>query len=168
MGGGEYCDAKRPGLYAALEKAYKAMTIAAFTGRHPCIGQGLLEEGRTLSAVQLLLDRELGEGLQQFGRSINPTPENIGLLGIVEVDLGMETSHMELDHTLRHFRSCLWLPEFIERAGWNGFESEAQILDKVQSRVNALIAEYTKPADREEKLVAMRAVVERAKKALLD
>jgi len=31
VGGGEYASAKIPGLYAALEKAYKAMTIAAFT-----------------------------------------------------------------------------------------------------------------------------------------
>ncbi len=45
VGGGEYCDAREPGLYAAMEKAHKAMTIAAFTGQHPPIGQGLLDEG---------------------------------------------------------------------------------------------------------------------------
>ena len=79
----------------------------------------------------------------------------------------METSHLELEHTLRHFRSCLWLPEFIERAGWNGFDSEAQILDKVQDKVNSLIGQYAKPTGREEKLVAMREVVEKARETLL-
>jgi len=59
VGGGEYCDAKLPGLYTALEKAYKSMTIAAFTGQHPPIGQGMLDEGKIISPVQLLLEREL-------------------------------------------------------------------------------------------------------------
>ena len=61
VGGGEYSDAREPGLYAALEKAYKAMTIAAFTGFHPPIGQGMLETGKTLSPAQLLIERDLSE-----------------------------------------------------------------------------------------------------------
>jgi trimethylamine:corrinoid methyltransferase-like protein len=57
VGSGEYCDAKAPGLYTALEKAYKAMMVSAFTGQGIAAGTGLLDEGKLMSAVQLLLDR---------------------------------------------------------------------------------------------------------------
>ncbi len=166
VGGGEYCDAKEPGLYTALEKAYKAMTIAAFTGRHPGVGQGMLDEGRMLSDVQLLLERELALGLQHFARPIQPTAENIALPAIREVGLALHTNYLEVIHTLEHFRSCLWLPELIERAGWNGFEGEAQVLQKTQDKVNSLVAEYVKPEGRDDKLAAMRSVVAKARKEL--
>ncbi len=167
VGGGEYCDAKAPGMYTALEKAYKAMTIAAFTGCHPGIGQGMLDEGKMISPLQLLLERELSTGLQTFAGPIRPTAERIGLPSIVEVGIGSSTNHLEVAHTMRHFRSCLWLPQLIERAGWDGFENEAQLLDKVQRKVETLIMEYSKPPGREEKLAAMRAVVKRATERLL-
>ena len=166
VGGGEYCDAKKPGVYAALEKAYKAMTIAAFQGWHPKVASGMLECGRTISPVQLLLDREVGLGVCQFGRSVSPTPENISLPEILEIDLGIEKSYLETEHTLGHFRSCLWLPELIDRSGWNGHDWEDEILRKAQRKVNQLIAEHKKPEGREEKLAKMRQVVRRAKMEL--
>lgn len=167
VGGGEYCDAKLPGMYAALEKAYKSMTIAAFTGRHPELGHGLLDEGKSLSAVELLLERDLAGGIAQFGREIAPTADNLALSGILEVGLGLDANHLGLEHTARNFRSCLWLPTFIERSGWNGFDQERQMLDRIQDQVNALTAEYHKPDDRADKLAAMRAIVERAAQSLL-
>ena len=163
VGGGEYCDAKVPGLYTALEKAYKAMTIAAFTGQHPTIGQGMLEEGKTISPVQLLLERDLATGLQGIGGGLVPTPDMIGLSAIHQVDLGLHTSYLETEHTLNHFRHSLWLPEFIERAGWDGPDAEKQVLDRTQEKVDSLIAQYSKPEGRGEQLAAMRAVVEKAK-----
>jgi len=163
VGGGEYCDAKVPGLYTALEKAYKAMTIAAFTGQLPCIGQGMLAEGKTISPVQLLLERDLATGLQSMHGALDPTPEKMGLSAIRRVDLGLHTSHLETEHTLSHFRHCLWLPELIERAGWAGPDAESQVLDKTQEKVDSLVAQYSKPEGRGQQLTAMRAVVEKAK-----
>lgn len=167
VGGGEYCDAKLPGLYAALEKAYKAMTIAAFTGEHPPVGSGMLDEGKIISPVQLLLEREITEALHHFARTVEPNKDNIGLSTIREVGLGFNSSYLETQHTLRRYRSCLWIPEFVDRSGWNGFEEETRVLDKVQEKVDALLAEYTKPDGREDQLAAMRAVADRAKRELL-
>jgi len=167
LGGGEYCDARLPGLYAALEKAYKAMTIAAFTGRHPAIGQGMLEEGKTVSPVQLLLERELGIGVEFLGRSIEVTPETIALDTILGVGIGLEKSYLEVEHTARNFRRCLWCPELLDRSGWNGFEDEKSLLDRIQGKVRELIASYQKPEGDPEKLDAMRHVVERAQRDLL-
>ena len=166
VGGGEYCAAKVPGLYAALEKAYKAMMIAAFTGQHPDIGQGMLDDGKILAPVQLLLERDLSVGVQQLAREVAPTPENIGMPGIVEVDLGLQMDHLRSEHTLKHFRSALWLPEFIARAGYEGAEQDQEVLDKAQAQVNALLAEYERPRGREDQLAEMRKVVERASREL--
>ena len=167
MGGGEYCDAKRPGLFAAYEKAYKAMTVAAFTGRHPSVGSGMLDEGKILAPVQLMIERDMGLGVRHFGREIEATAENIALSTIRDVGIGLQRNYLETEHTLRNFRECIWLPELIDRSGWNGCENEGNVLQKAHSKVESLVGEYVKPEGREDKLAAMRAVVERARKHLL-
>lgn len=168
VGGGEYCSAKVPGLYAALEKAYKAMTIAAFTGRHPSIGQGMLDDGKALAPVQLLLERDLGLGVQHLARQVDPTPDNIGMSDILEVDLGLHTNHMVSEHTLHHFRRALWLPEFIHRSGFEGAGQETKMLDRIQARMEERLSQYRKPEGRQQQLAEMRKVVERARSELLD
>jgi len=167
VGGGEYCDARKPGLYTALEKAYKAMTIAAFTGQHPNVGEGMLEEGKTISPVQLILERDLGLGVRHFGRSIEPTNENIAIDTILDVGLALERNYLNTDHTFRHYRQSLWLPEFIERSGWDGFGQEDNILRKAQEKVNELIEAHKKPEIDESKLAEMRKVLQRAKRNLI-
>jgi trimethylamine--corrinoid protein Co-methyltransferase len=166
VGGGEYCDAKVPGYYAALEKAYKAMTIAAFTGQSFDIGQGMLEEGKTISPVQLLLEREFGLGLQILGRHVEATAENIALDSIFEVGFGLTKSYLNIDHTLHHYRQSLWCPQLMERSGWEGFEKEGVVLKRLQGKVNELISSYQKPEVDPARLAAMRQIVERARREL--
>lgn len=166
VGGGEYCGAKAPGLYAALEKAYKAMTIAAFNGRHPPIGSGLLETGKVLSPVQLLIERELTAGARHFARTVEATPELLALEEIAEVGLGLDATHLGTAHTLHHYRSSLWLPALLERGGWAGADSEKRMLARAKARVSEIAASYTKPATDPAKLAALRGIVRRARKAL--
>jgi len=167
VGSGEYCDAKLPGLYAALEKAYKAMMVAAFQGVTATIGQGMLESGKTLSPVQLILDREIGNGLLCLSREIDTSEENIAMDTIVDVGFGLKKNYLESEHTLRHFRSSLWCPQIWDRSGWNGFENEEKILKKTQEKVRSLVAEYKKPEVDPDKLSKMRQVIEKARKNLL-
>jgi len=167
VGGGEYCAAKEPGLYAALEKAYKAMTIAAFTGRHPGIGSGLLENGKTLSPVQLLLERDLTLGIRHYARTVEATAEFLAPDEIAEIELGLEATHLGTEHTLRHFRQSLWLPELIDRSGWRGPDHDRELLTKAQAKVHELTAACQKPEVDPDKLARMRAIVERARRQLL-
>jgi len=167
VGGGEYCSAKEPGLYAAQEKAYKALTIAAFTGRHPSLGQGMLDDGKVLSPVQLLLERDLTGGVAQYSRTVNATPEALALATIADVDVGLTKSYFETTHTLENFRKCLWTPTLIDRSGWRGADQEAAILEKASREVQTLLAGYRKPAVDPGTLAAMRGVVDRAKRELL-
>jgi trimethylamine:corrinoid methyltransferase-like protein len=165
-GSGEYTDAKEPGLFAVLEKMYKAMMVAAFTGRHPGVGSGMLECGKTLCPVQLLLERDVLGSLDIFGRGIDPTPASLGLEAMLEVDLGFERNYFESDHTLANFRGNVWLPQFTDRDGWRGGAHDEAMLAKAQARIDELVAQYRKPEGREDKLVRMRAVVERARREL--
>jgi trimethylamine:corrinoid methyltransferase-like protein len=167
VGGGEYCSAKRPGLYTALEKAYKAMTIAAFSGQHPEVGSGLLDNGRMISRVQLLLERELSAALGCFAHQLDPVPERIAMESILEVGLGLRENYLRTEHTLRHYRQSLWLPRVMERVGWEGPASETRAVRQALEQVQALTAAYRKPEGREEQLAAMRAVAERARRDLL-
>ncbi|MEN6548669.1 MAG: trimethylamine methyltransferase family protein [Armatimonadia bacterium] len=165
-GSGEYCDSKEPGMFAALEKHYKAMTVAAFTGHHPPTGQGMLECGKTLAPVQLLLERDLTAALGQYGREISPTLPQMGLESILEVDLGLHQNHLQTMHTLQHFRQSLWLPELVERAGWSGPQQDEVLLQRAQHKLEDLWASYRKPEPRDEQIAQMRAVMERAAREL--
>lgn len=167
VGSGEYCDAKVPGLYAALEKAYKSAVVSAFTGQPLSGGQGMVDEGKTLSALQVLLDRDYAAAASHLAREFDPTPENIALDEILEVGLGLGRSHLETSHTLTRFRDSLWLPQFVDRAGYAGFEAEERILARCADQVDELLASYEKPEGREEQLAELRAIVRRAEASLL-
>ena len=163
---GEYADAKTPGFYAAMEKANKAMTIAAFTGRLAGLGQGMIESGKTICPVQLLLERELAGGLAHLARPVRVDAETLALETIVDVGSGLDKSHVETDHTLAHFRESLWLPKLLDRSGWDGPEWEHEVLTKLQDRADALVASYRKPDVDPDELAKMRVVVERARAEL--
>ncbi len=167
VGSGDYCDAKVPGLYTALEKAYKSMTVSAFTGRPAAAGGGLIDEGKALSAVQLVLDREFAAAANSLHSEFDPSPNNLAMPAILEVGTGFSTNHMETEHTLRKFRSSLWLPEIIHRAGWGGLEDEKAVLDRVQATIEDLVSRYEKPAGREEQLAELRKVYEKARQELV-
>jgi trimethylamine:corrinoid methyltransferase-like protein len=166
--GGEYSAAKTPGLYAALEKAYSAMIVAAFTGSHPGVGIGHLDGGLTISPVQLLLDREMARALRHLAGPIEVNPDTIGLDAILEVGRAEKTNYMESDHTARHFRSALWLPALLERMGWTGLDTEEKVLKRAQGKVNEMIASYKKPQSDPDKLAKLRQVVDKARRTLVD
>ena len=168
VGGGEYCPAKTPGVYAALEKAYSAMTVAAFTGQHPGVGSGHLDGGLVISPEQLLLDREMAAALSHLEGPIDASEDAIGLADILAVGHASGGNYMGTEHTVRHFRSALWLPELMARPGWCGPETEAEAVNRARQKVRDLIASYRKPDVDEGKLIALRRVMEKARKEMLD
>ncbi|NOZ20502.1 MAG: hypothetical protein GXP25_05365 [Planctomycetes bacterium] len=165
-GSGAYCPAKVPGIHATLEKAYRAMATAAFTGSHPGIGGGLLDGGLSISPVQFLLDREMGKALEHLAGPIEVNEETIGLDAILDVGHAEKTNYMEIEHTVKHFRSATWLPELLDRNAWTGPESEERVIKRAQEKVNELVASYEKPDVDEDMLSALRGVVDRARKEL--
>ena len=164
-GFGEWTQSKLPGVYTALEKAYQAMIYAAFTGFHPCLGFGQIDSGLSISPVQLLLDREIAKGLKFLEHPLI-TEDTIGLEAILDVGYGIDKNYLEAEHTIRHFRNCLWEPEFFDRRGWDR-GSEEKVLNKANEKVKQLLSEYKKPEVDSDKISRVRQVIERARKKLL-
>jgi trimethylamine:corrinoid methyltransferase-like protein len=136
IGGGECCHATMPGLHAALEKAYKAMIIAAFTGEHPSVGQGMVDGGKTMSAVQFMLDREMTIGLESLGQPLDTSADSIGVDTILETGFGLTSSHQSTAHTLSDFRDSLWNPRIMERTGWHGWAGEETAVARARDAVD--------------------------------
>jgi trimethylamine--corrinoid protein Co-methyltransferase len=161
-GSGEYCDAKEPGLFAVQEKMYKAMMVAAFTGRHPGVGSGMLECGKTLAPVQLLLERDYLGSLDIFSRPLDPSAANLAFETMLEVDLGFDRNFFESTHTLQHFRQNVWLPQLVDREGWKGWDQDEALVNRAQAKLEELLAEYRQPEVDPDKLAALQAIKERA------
>ena len=79
----------------------------------------------------------------------------------------MAKGYIDCDHTLAHFRRDTWLPPIMDRSGFAGPEQEQAVLDRLQEKVDELIAAYQKPEVAADRLAKMRRVVDRAAKALL-
>ncbi len=164
VGNGEYTPAKTPGLMAAMEKAYAAMTVAAFTGSHGGVGAGHLDGGLVLSPEQLLIDREMADSLKHLEGPIVVDSDTIGLDSILEVGHAVQGNYLGTMHTAEHFRRDLWLPELMGRDGWEGARTEEAVVARAQAKVNDLLAAYKKPDVDPDLMAKLRAVVDRAKK----
>jgi len=169
-GASDYCDSKVPGIAAAMEKAFKSMSAAAFTGMQAPVGQGMLESGKTLCPEQIIIEREVTQHLRELAKPLEVSPDTIAEDAIQGVGLGLDRSYIEAEHTYEHFRRELWHPELLDRGVWLGFEEssakERQALDRAHELVVATIEQYEPPELDRDKINAVRAVVAKATKAL--
>ncbi|MCC7493756.1 MAG: trimethylamine methyltransferase family protein [Fimbriimonadaceae bacterium] len=166
VGGGEYCDAREPGYYAVWEKAHKALLITAFTGRGAGLGEGLLENGKTLCLEQLLLERDVSGGLDRLAAPVDTAPTELDWDAVLRVGTGA-AHHLGEDTSLLRFRELAWCPPFYDRSGWRGAATDQQVLAKCHQEVVEQTAAVTTPRCDEATLAALRAVVDRARTALL-
>ncbi len=161
---GEWIPARRPGMVAALEKAYTALAVAAFTGAHPEIGLGHLDAGLTISPVQFLIERELTATLGFLER--RPIDEaSLGLDTIEAVGFGFDRNFLDEEHTVERLRQECWTPAFFGRNGWTP-EEDREIQQRALARARELIAAHRTPTGREDQLAAARAVAARARRDL--
>ncbi len=147
--GNDYIDAKIPGFEALYERVYRALAIAAFTGRSFFVGgSGALDQGRIFSPVQFLLDEEIGNGFWQFTQGIPLDEESIRLETLQEIVFSGK-SFMETDHTLRNCRKAFWLPELLDRNVWVDLKTELgredNILEKANKKFKMTINKYEQP-----------------------
>ncbi|NLE45173.1 MAG: hypothetical protein GX620_10660 [Chloroflexi bacterium] len=169
--GADYIDARLPGMQAAYERTMRAMAIAAFTGGPYAMGgAGTLDEGKVFSAVQFILEREMGAGLWRLGQGIEVTPETLAVDTIAEVGVGEGKSYLTSDHTLRHYRET-WFPEYLVRGMWESdaveFAREAQMMERAYQHYRDCVARYAAPQIDESKLRQIRRIVARAREDLL-
>ncbi len=121
-----------------------------------------------LEALGAAVEREIGLGIQLYGKPVEVSRETIALDTIIEVGFGIHKSYLSQDHTLDHFRDDTWIPPFLDRSGYTGPEQEQGVLDRLQQEIDDLIASYRKPEKDPDNLERMRQVVERARSEIGD
>lgn len=165
----DYTDAKFPGAAAAMEKAFKVMTVLAYTGLQPPVGEGMLESGKTFSPEQLLIERDVTEQVRRLAQPVVVSPETLARETIEAV--GVDASYLDSEHTAHHFRQALWHPELLDRSVWRGFDTEARgeadLVARAHRRAQEILAAYQPPQPDPQKLRAIRAVIEQARRALI-
>jgi trimethylamine--corrinoid protein Co-methyltransferase len=168
-GAGDYCDGKNPGLRTALEKAHKTMTVAAFTGRHGAVGEGMLDSGKVFSPEQLLIERDLSESLQWLFRPVTVNPETLAEEAILEIGPGLQQAHLTSEHTLAHFRQALRSPRFHDLAPLvdyrPDYDRERRAVAEAHELYLETVARYQPPVVDTDKLRAIHQVVDRARQA---
>ena len=168
-GGADYTSAKLPGYQAGFEKAFEAMAIAAYTGTTPHLGAGLLDSGKTFSPVQLMIDRELQGMLNRFGAGVPVSAQTLAEETIVQIAQGFHHTHLESEHTLRHFREALWFPQLLDREPWREGhpDPDLPLLERAGAQVREALARYQPPAPDRDRLARVQTVVARARRELL-
>jgi trimethylamine--corrinoid protein Co-methyltransferase len=170
-GGSDYTSAKYPGYQAGFEKAFEAMAVSAYAGGHPRLGAGLLDLGKMFSPLQLLIDRELQSFLWRFSAGVEVDEEQIALDPITAVGSGLQASHLDSEHTLRHYRRELWSSALMDRSVWRGGQVEEhadeRLLERCRTQFREALSRYRPPELDEDMLAKVRQVVSRARLELV-
>lgn len=109
---GMYVSGKYPGVQAAIEKAMATFRNSA-SGWLASIAPGLIAEGKLFSLEQVLIDIEIAKAIQRFFRGIEINEETLAVEIIRKVGIGGH--FLSEEHTLRHFKDSMWLPELFDR-----------------------------------------------------
>jgi trimethylamine--corrinoid protein Co-methyltransferase len=171
-GQSEYIDAKVPGLQAVYERTFRSMAIAAFAGHHFRLGgNGTLDGGKVFSPVELMLEKELGDGMWKFAGGVPVTTETLAVEAIVEVGAGEGKSYAGIDHTVSLFRQALWRPRLMDRSAYESDEAqlvqEHRLLEGANEAFHETLKRYRPPNVDRKMLEEVWKVVEEARRDLL-
>lgn len=133
--GGFDTTATMPGTQASLEKFQEGLSVI-LGGADLIVGLGLIEDAKTLSLEQLVIDDEMVRMIRRIGDGIVVNEDTIALDLIEKVGVG--GMYLGQRHTLDHLRSEHFMPRLLERRshdlwladGAKGLEEKAR--DKVR------------------------------------
>lgn len=165
-----YTDADQPGLQAMNDKLLKSLAYGWFTDK---IGgqTGSLSAGNIYSPTQQILDLELNRQTAQLARGIEVNAETLALADIERLAGKEDGIFLTEDHTLKHWRKELWIPELMiraePRAGADARPENYSLVERAERKWRDALAAYQPPALDKTALRAADKVVERARQELL-
>ena len=167
VGGRGYITARRPGLHALFERFLKAVGYAGLVDGHVLhyVGNGNLDNGSMLSVEQYLLDLEVGEALSWLWGAPSVPAAGDAVERIREGVLAAGGNFLAREHTLSHFRDELWDPTYFQRL--TDTKMEQTIVDEAHARYRALVDGYKPASYPDDVLDGLRAVLDRARRALV-
>ncbi len=145
--GGEYTgmgslntSAKAPGAQAVLDKGMDAMW-GFCTGLRSFASLGILATSDAASVTQLMLDLEIVDHFRRLARGVACDEERLAEELIREV-APRGAYFLEQEHTARHFREELWLPELLDRRTPMAWAADpTTMLDGARAKARRVMAE---------------------------
>ena len=130
--GSGFIDAPVPGMLALYERTLKS--CMAFLAGEPMFNAGILGGGIVFSPEQLMLDLDMLHGLSRFCEGLGAESVDRGdrpdrgdsnnradcyyrfdeSLKLIR-EQGIGGLFIDTEHTVSHFRECLWVPSLLER-----------------------------------------------------
>ncbi len=114
-------EAMCPDSQAALEKMF-GWHSHMLSGVSLIWGLGQLESEMTISPAQAVIDNEMISYVRRYLRGVPVDEQTLAL--DVSREVGIAGSFLEHEHTLRHFRSELYMPSLLLRDRWAKWQSE--------------------------------------------
>ena len=170
VGGRHLCDATAPGMQAAFEKTFSTCMLGA-TDMPTFNFLGVLDNSNIFSPLQAMIDLDMARGMWNVFKGIEVNEETLAVDAIREVrDKGVD-SFLSCEHTLRNFKTALWMPTLFDRTNWKEFacdmNKDKELLDKANKAWKDIVKTY-QPFELEKgKKLAIEAVLKSARKELL-
>ena len=159
-------DAKVPDVQAGIEKG-SSMMLGALAGADTFGHAGICGTDHGASLLWLAIDDELMAYVKRVVRGFEVDSDTVAAEVINNV--GPTGSYLAEEHTVKHFRNELWLPDKAwTRAMWDVWEKEGRgsMADRILKKVEHIIATHkAKPID-EGLVKEIDNIVESAKKQL--
>ena len=138
-----HCDAKTGDFQAGLEKMASMMT-SLLSGVDLTVNIGMVSRCSAASYEQMILDHELCQFLQRFGKGVAVNDDTLGLDVIREV--GIDGNFLMHEHTVRHCRSGeIWYPRILDRSSVGA--ERRDLLERAHEEVERILAEHTPEVD---------------------
>ena len=130
--------AKRPGAQSMMERSM-GFGMSFLAGARSFGSLATLAFADIGSLVQALLDLELGSMMQKMAEGFSVTSETLAEEVIREV-APTGARFLETEHTARHFREVLWMPQFMDRqVATSALDGVPSMVDNARSRALELV-----------------------------
>jgi trimethylamine--corrinoid protein Co-methyltransferase len=145
-----YVEAKTPGWQAAFMKTYRQMALGATVSLPLAIG--LLDNGAVFSPTQAMVDLDLNFALYKFAAGLEINDDTLALDLIEQMGFCARETHLQTEHTARHFRTVGWQPKLLDSTYCDhhapATRSDDALLDKADAAWRELVARQP-PVERE-------------------
>ena len=161
-------DSKIPDQQAGYERASNFL-MSALGGTNLYVDStGALETERLCSYEQVAIDNEILQMVYRILRGIEVTDETLALDVIRNV--GPLGAHfLSQEHTRRHMRTELWIPDLTDRNTWEGWERAGgkDIRERAKEKVRKILTEHwPKPLSKDVETAIYQEAKEAQKKLL--
>ena len=157
-------DAKTLDQQAAIESTL-SIAFAALSGANLIHDVGYLESGLNGSYDMLVMSNEIISAVKRILGGVPVDAEHLALEAIRRVGPG---GHYLMDeHTMKHFRHELWVPELLDRSNWDTWQSRGgkDLRVRVHDKVLDLIEYFVPPPIPEKIEKDLEIIVARADEA---